>query len=62
MARLKGGVQLNEVGVVQLVHHLDLISHHLLTDRNTSKLWVITFQHGEMYGGSLITNLQSVCK
>lgn len=33
MARLKGGVQLDEVGVVQLVHHLDLIPHHLLRDR-----------------------------
>lgn len=33
MARLKGGVQLDEVGVVELVHHLDLIPHHLLRDR-----------------------------
>lgn len=30
MARLEGGVQLDEVGVVQLVHHLDLVPHHLL--------------------------------
>lgn len=35
MARLKGGVQLDEVGVVQLVHHLDLIPHHVLRDKQT---------------------------
>lgn len=35
MARLKGGVQLDEVGVVELVHHLDLIPDHLLRDRQT---------------------------
>lgn len=33
MPRLKGGVQLDEVGMVQLVHHLDLIPHHVLRDR-----------------------------
>lgn len=33
MARLKGSIQLDEVGVVELVHHLDLISHHLLKYR-----------------------------
>lgn len=33
MARLEGGVQLDEVGVVQLVHHLDLIPHHFLRGR-----------------------------
>lgn len=27
---LKGGVELDEVGVVQLVHHLDLIPDYLL--------------------------------
>lgn len=37
MARLKGGVQLDEIGVVELVHHLDLVPDHLLRDRNTYK-------------------------
>lgn len=36
MARLEGGVELDEVGVVQLVHHLDLILYHFLEDRYTS--------------------------
>ncbi|TNN76866.1 hypothetical protein EYF80_012919 [Liparis tanakae] len=35
MTRLKGGVQLDEVGVVQLVHHLDLIPHHVLRHKQT---------------------------
>lgn len=35
MTGLKGSVQLDEVGVVQLVHHLDLIPDHLLRDTNT---------------------------
>lgn len=35
MTGLKGSVQLDEVGVVQLVHHLDLIPDHLLRDVNT---------------------------
>lgn len=30
MTGLKGSVQLDEVGVVQLVHHLDLIPDNLL--------------------------------
>ena len=35
MARLKGGVQLDEVGVVQLVHHLDFIPHNILRDKQS---------------------------
>lgn len=35
MTGLKGSIQLDEVGVVQLVHHLDLIPNHLLRDANT---------------------------
>lgn len=35
MAGLKGSVQLDEVGVVQLVHHLDLVPDNLLSNRNT---------------------------
>lgn len=35
MTGLKGSVQLDEVGVVQLVHHLDLIPDHFLRDANT---------------------------
>lgn len=35
MTGLKGSIQLDEVGVVQLVHHLDLIPDHLLRDANT---------------------------
>lgn len=36
MTGLKGSVELDEVGVVQLVHHLDLIPDDLLSDGNTS--------------------------
>lgn len=40
MTGLEGGVELNEVGVVQLVHHLDLIPDNLLRrkyERNYSR-------------------------
>lgn len=33
MTGLKGGVQLDEVGMVQLVHHLDLIPDNFLSGR-----------------------------
>ena len=32
---LEGSVQLDEVGVVQLVHHLDLVPDNLLSGGNT---------------------------
>lgn len=45
MTGLKGGVELNEVGVVQLVHHLDLIPDNLLRrkyKRNDSRFETAT--------------------
>lgn len=38
VARLEGGVQLDEVGMVQLVHHLDLVSHYLLRDDRKDRI------------------------
>lgn len=32
MARLEGSVKLDEVDMVELVHHLNLIPHHFLED------------------------------
>lgn len=40
VARLEGGIQLDEVGVVQLVHYLDLVPHYLLRSKQTEKIQI----------------------
>lgn len=45
MAGLKGGVELDEVDVVELVHHLNLVPHHFLSDKIYKKNEIVTTLH-----------------